>query len=241
MEHFAVYLHGMPGSAKELALFDDVTPGPFYCPEQQEFGALADDIAAASLGQPIHLIGFSLGTYAALHVAQLLKERVAKVDLISVAAPLESGAYLADMAGAAVFRLAASSPLLFAALVKAQAFALRVAPQRLYQALFASAAGADKALAEDPYFRQAMIANMTDCLLDNSAAYRREITGYVSNWSAILATIKQPVTLWHGDLDNWSPPAMATAVAARLPNCVAVHQLQGLSHYSTLRHALMLI
>ncbi len=65
--------------------------------------------------------------------------------------------------------------------------------------------------------------------------HRREIAGYVGDWSAILPKIGHPVTLWHGDADNWAPPAMADALARLLPNGANVHRLQGRSHYTMLQ------
>ena len=66
-------------------------------------------------------------------------------------------------------------------------------------------------------------------------AYRQEVLGYVGDWAGILQKIDQPVTIWQGQCDNWSPPAMAETLATLLPNVVAVHRLEGCSHYSTLR------
>jgi pimeloyl-ACP methyl ester carboxylesterase len=69
-------------------------------------------------------------------------------------------------------------------------------------------------------------------------AYCQEISAYVRPWAHILPTVEAPVTLWHGRSDNWSPPAMSDALAARIPQVTEIRWLEGLSHYSALRAAL---
>jgi pimeloyl-ACP methyl ester carboxylesterase len=139
------------------------------------------------------------------------------------------------MAGRPVFSTAARSPALFGAMAAGQALAARLASMKLAAVLFASAQGEDRTLAQDPAFHAGMAAILSEGLGHGRANYVREIGAYVSDWSAILPAIRHPVTLWQGEEDNWSPPAMADALAERLPNVIALHRLPGLSHYSTLR------
>ena len=89
--------------------------------------------------------------------------------------------------------------------------------------------------ARSPALFAAMAAILREGLGHGRANYVREIGAYVRDWSAILPAIRHPVTLWHGAEDNWSPPAMAEALAERLPYVTALHRLPGLSHYSALR------
>ena len=64
---------------------------------------------------------------------------------------------------------------------------------------------------------------------------------HVEFWREVLAQTSAPVTIWQGDADNWTPPAMADALAAALPGPVTLHRLPGCSHYSALRRALIQI
>jgi pimeloyl-ACP methyl ester carboxylesterase len=241
-----VYFHGIPGSPEELALFG--AGDGIYAPDRAAvrldldlnaaFDALAADLAARFAGQPMSLIGFSLGSRAALEMAARLGDQVVRIDLVATAAPLESGDYLGAMAGKHVFALARLSGLLFRVLTALQALLVRVAPHWFCRQLFASAQGADAALAAQPAFRATMARILSHSLQQGAANYQREIRGFVQPWSALLPQIHQPVHLWHGEADNWAPPAMSAALLAALPNAVMENVAGPLSHYSTLRHFL---
>ena len=240
-----IYFHGVPGGPRELTLFGAPVPGGWHVPDRARlhpglaFGAhcdaLADEVRALAGVAPIRLAGFSLGAFIALQVAHRLPDVPLTIDLISAAAPLQAGDYLDAMAGKPVFAMVSRSPALFGAMAAGQALAARLAPARLMAALFASAQGEDAVLAQEAAFRTGMAAILREGLGHGRANYTREIGAYVRDWSAILPAIHHPVTLWHGAEDNWSPPAMAEALAGRLSNVSALHRLPGLSHYSTLR------
>jgi pimeloyl-ACP methyl ester carboxylesterase len=244
-----VYFHGLPGSGDELSLFGG-TPNSkladIFVPTRNDNGieigcdaymdSITRQIEARFPEGTIHLIGFSLGAFVAAQIAARLKNRVARIDLVSAAAPLELGDFLNDMAGKAVFETAQSSPFRFKLLVKLQSWMARWLPNILFKAVFANAAGQDRELAACPAFQKRIAAIMEHSLGRNSKAYRSEIAFYVSGWADILSAVTQPVTLWQGDADNWTPPAMAEALQQALPNVCSRRDLKGLSHYSALRH-----
>lgn len=228
----AVYLHGLPGGPEELALAGVSLP----CPVRR--GDEADTLAqirAMAGGEPLHLIGFSLGAALALRLAPALAP--ARLTLISPAGPLELGDFLPRMAGAPVFR-AARRPMLFRALTAMQSLAFTHAPARSLETLFASAPTADRALltAEN---QRLLLQAIRSSLGPGRAAYRAEIARYVQPWADLLARVPCPVTLWQGEADTWTPPDMAKALQAALPRA-DLHLLPGLGHYSTLCHALPL-
>jgi pimeloyl-ACP methyl ester carboxylesterase len=246
-----VYFHGLPGSGGELTLFDGISNGrlaEIFVPIREDkcveldresyMDSIARQIEARFPQGTIHLIGFSLGAFVALQIAARLKNRVESIDLVSAAAPLELGDFLKDMAGKAVFRTAQSSPLLFMLLVKLQSWAARWMLHILFKAVFANTAGQDGELADHPAFQKGMAEIMGHSLGRNAFAYRSEIAFYVTGWASTLSMVTQPVTLWQGEADNWTPPAMADALQQALPNVRARHDLKGLSHYSALRHFL---
>lgn len=237
-----LYLHGLPGSAAELSGFGPElaarAAGFHVAARGGDFARLAEAIAAQFPEGPLRLVGFSLGAAAALRVAPLLGGRVEQIDLVSPAAPLQLGDFLGGMAGAPVFRAALAGRLPFAALTFLQAQVARIAPERLAAALMAKACGADRDLAADPQFIAALAQSLRTSLINSRAAYSAEIRDYVSDWSADLAKVHQPVAIWQGSEDDWTPPAMAQALAAALPSRLQVTMIEGLSHFSTLRHYL---
>lgn len=247
----AVYFHGAPGAPEEISRFDDVAracgvrllgldrgrlgPGPS---EEGRFRALAEAVTEEAGGAPAHLIGFSLGGFVALRTAPHLGRWAASLDLVSAAAPLELGPFLDDMAGKPVFTVARQSPAMLRLLTGFQGVLAKHAPSRLFDLLFASAAGADRALAEDPAFRAEMAETLRSGFNAGRPGYLRDVLAYVQPWAPRLAEVRTPTRIWHGAADTWSPPAMAQALAAALPGRIQSRSTAGLSHYSCL-HAAM--
>ncbi len=247
-----IYFHGIPGSAEETALFgNDVAArcAGFYVAERSNdrnvnsasayFEQIAANIRTDFPDTPLRFIGFSLGAAAALRTAPFLGKQVKRIDLVSAAAPLSLGSYLASMAGASIFKIARANPLMFGLTGRAQCFMAKLFPGQLYAMLFAAAKGADVALAKDPEFKARMITVLRQGLVDGLPGYRREILLYTQDWSRELDHIEVPVSLVHGSADNWSPVAMAADLANRLPCCESLEILEGYSHYSTLREFLL--
>jgi pimeloyl-ACP methyl ester carboxylesterase len=231
-----IYFHGMPGGPDEWACF---------APPRLIGRAIAPDrnaaIAADLVPGNVTLIGFSLGALQALEAAAQWGNRVDALHLIAPAAPLQLGDFLPQMAGGPLFRLASSNPNLFRLLARAEGLAARLVPDWLCGRLFANAQAADAELAQDPAFRRALADILRRGLGRNPAAFTSEVIHYVSDWRAMLDRVTQPVTIWQGTADNWTPPAMAQALAIALPGPVQTRLLPGLSHYSALRAALQQI
>lgn len=243
-----IYFHGMPGGLEELQLFGnsittstaefhvlDRKQPPGLVRKDEHFCRVANAIKEQFPDDPLRLIGFSLGASAALRTAPHLGDQVQHIELVSAAAPLTLGSYLDRMAGAPVFKLAALSPFLFGLLAQLQSITARISPEQFYAMLFATVEGADRALVADLQFRTVMLRMLKQCLWCELPTYRREIDLYIGDWSAELDQVTQPVTIFHGRADNWSPPAMSEDLAQRLGSCKALHLMDDLSHYSTLR------
>lgn len=234
------YFHGLPGAGSEWAAC--APPGlNAFAPDRNasiSAAALAKQVEANCAAGSLTLIGFSLGAPVALAVARELGERAAQVHLASPAAPLQLGDFLQDMAGGPLFRMAAQNPRLFRMVARIESLIARTAPAFLFDRLFASAAGNDVALARDPAFRAAMAGVLRTGLGHDWRGFVDEVTAYVADWRADLASVTAPITIWQGEADNWTPPAMAEALAAALPGPVTLNRLPGCSHYSTLQAAL---
>ena len=233
------YFHGQPGGPGEWQA--RAPPGLLaFTPDRNTaagVGELAALVASRSAEGPLTLIGFSLGAPIALDVSRQLVDRVAHVHLILPAAPLALGDFLDAMAGGALFRLAQSRPTLFRLVARLQSLISRTTPHFVINRLFASTAGDDRALSRDPNFRQAMAAVLRAGLGLSPNGFIAEVSAYAAG-TAGLPPVTAPVTIWQGDQDNWTPPAMAKALAQALPGDVTLNLLPGCSHYSALRAAL---
>jgi pimeloyl-ACP methyl ester carboxylesterase len=232
-----VYLHGQPGGPDELGLFD-----PIAWPDTVAITALDRNSAEHALPEgPLTLIGFSMGGKAALDLARAIPRRIDHIHLIAPAAPPDGDAVLDQMAGGALFRMARDRPRLFIRVARLQSLMARLAPGLMARLLLSTTQAADVKLARDPAFRARMAQMLKAGLGHAPHAYAAEITAYMQPWHDGLAGVKAPVTLWHGDADNWAPIALSDRLASLLPGPVTFHRLPGLSHYSTLRHALQRI
>ncbi len=202
------------------------------------FGALARRVDDLAQGGAVRLVGFSLGASVALRAAAHVEARVAGIDLISGAAPLESGDFLDAMAGKPVFQMAVRSPAGFRRLTAAQGWLARWAPGVLLGMLFRGAAAADRTLAGQPWFRSDLGRILQASLGAGAAGYRRDVEAYVRPWAAEVAHVGAEVRVWHGAADTWSPPGMVAGFAAVLPRPPETRILPGLSHYSCLFEAM---
>ncbi|MFZ1682031.1 MAG: hypothetical protein WAT70_13515 [Rhizobiaceae bacterium] len=241
----------MPGSPAELDLFGAGHPAArvdIHCPDRLRLApgmvfpdrvqVLADAIAARFPGVSVRFVAFSLGAHAALATAALLDGRVSAIELVSPAAPLESGDFLSSMAGGVVFRMARDAPALLKPAAFAQGALSALAPGLLFRMLFATAAGGDAALAAEPGFRTAINAILAAVFRAGRDAYACELEAAARGWSETVRNVGAPVRLWHGTADNWAPFAMTTALSRLLPAGAEIVALDGLSHYSALKAAL---
>jgi pimeloyl-ACP methyl ester carboxylesterase len=245
-----VYFHGAPGAAIECgrfhaqALAQDVRLVGLERSATERtlrgddyFERLAEEVTAAVGEAPFEAIGFSIGAMVALRTAPHFAGRLQRLHLIAAAAPLESGDFLDGMAGKALFQLARRSPKTLRRLASVEGWLALHAPSLLFSLLFSGAAGADRALAADPAFRGEI-----DCILRlglgaGAMSFARDVIEYVQPWAAALGAVSVDTRLWHGDADNWTPPAMADCLERLIPTVSAKTILPGASHYSCLIEA----
>lgn len=239
--------HGVPGSPAELQWWDAaaIRHGVrLWClcrgdlPAELRGAAYFDALAAAlPRSDPLHLAGFSIGGFVALrtaHMAQKAGRSIASLHLLSTAAPLEAGEFLALMAGQPVFRLAQSHPGLLRWIAGTQGWLARVRPAALSRSLFAGAVASDKILAADPEFQRIVRGVFADSLNPGRVGYLRDLQEYVQPWATMVSEVQTPTWLWHGSEDNWSPLGMAHWLQANLPDCRGLDVAQGRSHYGCL-------
>ncbi len=215
-----------------------VAPNLFACESAASLEHLAsmfDAAVAQNDGQAFHVVGFSIGAMAALRLAAARPERVARVTVVSPAAPLPLGDFLPDMAGAPVFKLAMKRPGVLRMLTAAQGLLVRNAPGVLIKQLFAKCGVQERALLEDPQFVAALTEGMHNSFVTRRAGYLAYLAAYVTDWSDELRSVRAPVDIWHGDKDTWAPLAMAEAIKDMVPSSCVLHVVPDGEHYSTLK------
>lgn len=186
----------------------------------------------------VRLVAFSLGAMAALRIAAARTDRIASLDLIAPAAPLQLGDFLDAMAGKPIFEAAQQGEFRLSLLARMQSAALTFAPGLIARQLFAAASNAERSLMGAPERRSAFLSGMRYALHDHPGAYKAELRAYVSDWTATLAEVTTPVRIWQGTDDSWAPAAMAQALSASLGSPAEITLIEGLSHYGALFHCL---
>ncbi|ANP47300.1 alpha/beta fold hydrolase [Candidatus Viadribacter manganicus] len=238
----AVYCHGLPGSPTEWRAF---------APSRQllsldRLGQLdptyesnvLEAFDALNLDAPTNIIGFSLGAMAAIHIAARRPLKAHRLILVSPAAPLELGNFLPSMAGKPVFEAAQRGALSLQLLTIAQNALLSVAPKAMLQTMFATSAVAERGLLADPSFQTMLVDGMKQCFGSHQRAYQNELIAFVRPWAHLLDNISCDVTIWQGEQDSWTPPAMSAALQSRLGSKASVHTLNGRGHYGALKDLL---
>lgn len=241
-----IYLHGTPGApveaelaaqaamaaGVELLALDRAAIAP-AAEGDAYLHAVARRIDELADGEPLPILGFSIGASVALRVASRLGDRAGPLLLLSTAGPLDApGAFDGMGGGAQVFRAAQRRSLVFEMGAGVQGLLAAAAPDLLRELLFSGAEPSDQAFAASREGKRALREILRQSLAARRGAYRRDVTTYVEPWSDELASIRSKVALWHGANDTWAPVAMARTVAERCGGALTV--TPG-GHYTTLR------
>ncbi len=239
------FCHGVPGGERDSAFIKDalpvgtklITPNLLAVKEDPREACIRqfDELTAGFEEAEVHVIGFSIGTLAAAHIAGARSERVAKLSLVSSAAPLSLGNFLPKTAGAPVFKVARSSPRLLKVLIVLQGLLFRMRPTVLLKGLFAKCGAMERELIGRPEVASVLHAGLANSLVSHPEIYAAYLKAYVSDWSAVLSGIGCPTELWHGSADTWSPIDMAWALKEALPIDAQLHIVDRAEHYSTLQ------
>lgn len=240
-----IYCHGLPGSTSELSAFG-VPQAATHIHPLNRFsggtGAYESDLLASfdalDLTEPTTVAGFSLGAMSAMRLAARRPHLVSKLVLISPAAPLQLGDFLADMAGRPVFEAARRGASSLRILSQLQATMASIAPRLVIRTMFQKSAEADRRLLESPAFLDMLVNALRASLGSYQAAYRAELLSYVRPWADVVDGVRCPVKIWQGGEDTWTPPAMASALKERIGTLASLELCPGQAHYSTLGAAL---
>lgn len=144
------------------------------------------------------------------------------------------GDFLDNMAGTPIFKTAHASKIGLLLLTAMQSIVAFVAPKFLLTQMFAASCDADKELLNDPVFVSCVTAGLRQSLHHNAKSYRHAIVKYVQPWAEKLGKVRCDVTIYHGELDTWSPVEMSEALKSALLGRteLIIEPKQG--HYSTL-------
>ncbi|SPF80163.1 alpha/beta fold hydrolase [Pseudoprimorskyibacter insulae] len=208
-----VYLHALPGGAHELSL-TPLAHLKVANRNQRSFDALADAMPAGEL----HLVGFSMGTQAALRLADILGSRVVRVTLASPVVPPILGGVLPKFIG--------TGGLL----------------GRLSSGLAAKAVAKPIVAAEPEFFadkdqHRALVASIQQGLTSNAPAMMRECAAFEKPWHGCLERIRCQVSIWQGEDDAFVAPETASALARHLPYA-EVNWCRARGHYATLEQTM---
>jgi pimeloyl-ACP methyl ester carboxylesterase len=163
--------------------------------------------------------GLSGGAPYVLATACLLPDRVRAASVCGGSGPLDMPGALRGAAPArwAGYRLAHHWPGMFRWVVRhttdprknAKEFARRYTRHN---------PPADQAIIADPGFHQMYVANFTEAGRQGLDAFAEEVILAAKPWGFRLEDIRVPVRIWHGDLDNSTPPNMARGMAKKIPS-----------------------
>lgn len=230
-----VFVHGLPGSPADARFAFPPARQPEAVLAPHEVEPYLARLAQAPDRAPVCVVAHSLGAFGALRAAARHPDAVAQLVLISPAAPLQLGDFLAHMAGAPVFRAARLGGGALRALTGVQALGVRIAPSAFARLMFASATPSERRLLDDPVFLTAFVEGLRASLLADRAAYLRTVSAYVADWTDALDHVRCPVTIVQGEEDSWTPPTMAAALAHRLGSSTELVTVPRAGHYGTLR------
>lgn len=251
-----LYHHGWPGSRLEARFAHDAAAAlslRIIAPDRPGYGAstqapgrtlrdwagdaaaLADFIGADRFA----VIGISGGAPYALACAACLRDRVARVCLVSAMGPVDDRSALRDFdpVRRLSLRLAArSSPIVRILLRDAMGPLIARHADRFVAMLAKGCAPADRPVLAPREVQAGIAASFCEGLRQGGAGAARDLELYAAPWGIELDRIAAPVTLWHGEEDRIIPAWLARQLVAQLP-AVTPHFLACEGHYSVpLRH-----
>jgi pimeloyl-ACP methyl ester carboxylesterase len=192
------------------------------------------DVAAlaAALRLPhFHVFGVSGGGPYALACASALAGRVTGLTLVCPLGPPDTLAGLEEGAGTRLFEFAGRHQAAARFALAPLGFWLRHWPIGFAERMMAAASPTDRAALREPPIRAGFATALREGVRQGVGGALADIALYVQDWGFGLEDVGVPVQLWQGGADHTVPPAVARALAGRLPHCAA-HFLPEEGHFS---------
>src|SRR5574339_649251 len=238
------YFHGSPSSRLEAFLYlsdellqslnvrliaadrpgmglSDFQPGRRQLDWAQDVIALADHLGVERFA----ILAYSLGGPYALACAHAIPERLTKAGIVSGAALFTIPELVQNInEGTRRFlSLPREKPWLsrlFLGLMLG--LPARIAPGMLIKNASALLPAPDTAvLSEDPALQQGFVRSVREAMRQGTRGAHHDSLLTVTNPGFRLEDLRVPVLLWHGEMDQNIPLAMARYMANAIPNCEA--------------------
>jgi pimeloyl-ACP methyl ester carboxylesterase len=233
-----VYLHGVPSSRLEVALFgladaarragvrlvavDRAGIGGSAPKPGRTLRDTAHDVAAVAdaLGlDRFALVGYSAGAPSALATAAALATRVSGLAIVSGVPPGDR----ADLAHgqspevARMFRWARNRGRMLPVMLRIMRVGTR-RPAALVKAAGKGAPASDLEVLDRPGAAEDFAAFLAAAFQQGTAGVRADFELAAGPWDFPLSQIRMPVRIWHGELDRNAPVAAARWLHEQLPH-----------------------
>jgi pimeloyl-ACP methyl ester carboxylesterase len=178
------------------------------------------------------LLGVSGGTPTVVAAAALVPERVSSLTIVSGVAPVQLPNALAGMNGVnrALLSVARLLPRLSLSVIAILGTMWRVFPFSVGLWFSALLSPPDKEIYSRSDVRLMMARNIREALRAGVRGVLTDFSLLVSDWSGLLAQVRVPTTVWHGDADTYVPFSMGQALAQGIPGSAFEH-VPGLGHF----------
>ncbi len=244
-------LHGTPGSRRgprprtsilyQLGVRLISYDRPGYGKSSRQNGRVVADAAADvraiadALGiEKFSVVGRSGGGPHALACAALLGDRVRSAAVLVGLAPSDAKdlGWYDGMARTNVreYKAVASGRAEVARSLAAQAEAVRADPESLLHTLQPNLTAPDRRVTDDAAIRRLLLDTYTEALRDSADGWIDDVLALRHPWGFELSAITQPVLLWHGEDDAFSPVSHAYWLAERISTSV-IEVASGTSHF----------
>ena len=192
----------------------DASPGRTLLDWPRDVAALLDHLGIGNFA----VTGVSGGGPYVLATAYCLPERVRGVSVCGGSGPLELPQALRGAAPArrAGYLLARHAPWLFRWFLRHTTNPGKE-PEKFSRRYTRHNPPADQAIIAAPAFHEMYLANFAEAARQGLDAFADEVILGSKAWGFDLRDINVPVHIWHGEVDNSTPLAMAKGMAERLP------------------------
>jgi pimeloyl-ACP methyl ester carboxylesterase len=244
-----VLLHGTPGSRRgprprssilyrlgvRLISYDRPGYGESTRFAGRSVADAADDVAAITEAFGItefSVVGRSGGGPHALACAALLPDRVRSVAVLVGLAPSDAKdlGWYDGMTQSNVRDYSAAADIESLSEFAEHARRVKADPEVLLHSLRPDLTGPDRRVVDDITIRNQLTETYTEALRDGTDGWIDDVLALRKPWGFDLTAIKQPLLLWHGAEDSFSPVTHAIWLAEQIPTAV-IEVAPGTSHF----------
>lgn len=249
-----ILLHGTPGSHRgprprssilyrlgvRLISYDRPGYGESARFAGRSVADAADDVAAVAEAFGVtefSVVGRSGGGPHALACAALLPDRVRSVAVLVGLAPSDAKdlGWYDGMTQSNVRDYSAAATAATGDAASLSAFAehakrVQANPEVLLHSLRPDLTGPDRRVVDDITIRNQLTETYSEALRDGTDGWIDDVLALRKPWDFDLTAIKQPLLLWHGAEDSFSPVGHAIWLAEHIPTAV-IEVAKGASHF----------